>query len=73
MISHPEKYGVCLTKEAKKALGIETKKQTRKKSHQLTVRLSDSVHAQLACWCEENNMTVQEAVEALIKVGTRRV
>ena len=67
MAAHPENYGLCFTKEAKKALGKE-KKENRKKSHQLTLRLDDEKYLILMAFCEREKWSAQKALEALINL-----
>ena len=69
MVAHPERYGVCLTREAKKALGDAKPKQpNRKKNHQLTLRLDDDKYAILMSYCEREKRTPQKALEMLINL-----
>ena len=73
MASHPERYGVCLTKEAKEYLGIEKqkKKPNRKKNHQLTIRIGDELFTALMEFCEREEFSIQDAVEIMIAIYTQ--
>ena len=66
MAAHPENYGLCFTKKAKKALG-EKKKENRKKGHQLTVRVDEDTYQIMQAFCLMKGMTIQHFVESCIK------
>ena len=65
MAAHPEKYGLCYTKEAKKALGEENpkKKPNRRKSRQMTVRVEPSLYGIIELICKEQGVTIQQMLE----------
>ena len=63
MANHPEKYGVCFTKEAKEILGITQKKPNRKKSCQLTVRVEPKVYDVMKRLQKEYGLTTQTMLE----------
>lgn len=72
MAAHPERYGICYTKEAKEALGIKPKKKSdiRKKPHRVSVRLDDETYN----WLMENFKnstftTMQDYLEAVVDVS----
>jgi len=70
MVSDPKGYGVQLTPGAEDTLmsAVDKKKPNRKKNHQLTVRVDDELYYVLMRYCETENMTVQDALELLIKL-----
>lgn len=63
MAAHPEKYGVCLTREAKEALGIKPKKANRKKSCQLTLRVTPEMNKLIRLIMENEGVTMQDLLE----------
>ena len=63
MANHPEKYGVCFTKEAKEILGMKQKKPNRKKSCQLTVRVEPAFYDIIKRLQKEYNLTTQTMLE----------
>ena len=68
MVSHPDRYGVCLTKEAQQRLGITTaKKPKRKMGHQITVRIDDNLYTALMAYCERDKISKQTAIERLLR------
>lgn len=71
MAAHPENYGLCFTKEAKKALGEPKKKENRKKSKQLTIRVNEETYQIMQAFCLMKGMTIQHFVESCIKRVTK--
>jgi len=62
MAAHPENYGLCFTREAKKVLG-EKKKENRKKSHQLTFRTTPELYAVFERICKTQGASKQKLLE----------
>ena len=70
MCTNTKDFGVQLTAGAEDALmaAVDKKKPNRRKNHQLTVRVDDELYYVLMRYCETENMTVQDALELLIKL-----
>ena len=68
MVSNPKEYGVQLTHNAEIVLmaAVSKKKDNRKKNHQLTVRVDDSVFNGLKEFCEMNHVNIQDTLENAI-------
>lgn len=62
MAAHPEDYGICFTREAKKALG-EKKKENRKKSCQMTFRTTPELYAVFERICKAQGASKQKLLE----------
>lgn len=68
MCVNSKEFGVQLTPGAEDALytAVTKKKDNRKKNHQLTVRLDDSVFNGLKEFCEMNHVNIQDTLENAI-------
>ena len=65
MCTNSKGFGVQLTAGAEDALmaAVDKKKPNRKKNHQLTVRVDDTIFDQLQVYCTIKSITVQDAIE----------
>lgn len=68
MVKNPRDYGVQLVPGAEDALRdiVSKKKENRKKSKQLTVRVYNEVYDVLKVVCEIREITVQDMIEELL-------
>ena len=68
MCTNSKEFGVQLTPGAEEVLytAVTKKKENRKKSKQLTVRVYDEVYNFLKTVCDLKEITVQDMVEQLI-------
>lgn len=75
MCTNEKDFGVTLNTNAEDALiaAVGKRKPNRKKNHQLTVRVDDDLFIKLMAFCETESMTVQDAIEIMIKHCTRGV
>ena len=67
MVCNPDQYGVVLSQDAEDALrNVYNRKENRKKSRQLTVRVYEEVFCTLKKYCEMRDITVQDFIEEAI-------